>query len=70
MRWKYVVLLLLSPLPIKQTQGKMPKKPKIIEPIPPSMEEIVQSFFAKWPEPRDPSKGKKPKKTKTKQKSK
>ena len=48
----------------------MSKKPRIIEPIPASMEEIAQSFFAKWPEPRDPSKEKKQKKTaKTKQKS-
>ena len=47
----------------------MPRKPRIIEPIPASMEEIAQSLFAKWPESRDPSKEKKPKKTKTKQKS-
>jgi len=32
-------------------------------PIPVTMEEIAQSFFAKWPEPRNPSKEKKPKKT-------
>ena len=48
----------------------MPKKPRIIEPIPASMEEIVQSFFAKWPEPRDSSKEKKQRKTaKNKRKS-
>ena len=48
----------------------MGKRQKLIEPIPASMEEIVQSFFAKWPKPRDPSQEKKPKKNaKTKQKS-
>ncbi len=41
----------------------MPKKPKLIEPIPATMEEIVQSFFANHPKPRDPSKERKPQKT-------
>ena len=41
----------------------MSKKPRLIEPMPANMEEIVQSFFAKWPEPRDPTKEKKQKKT-------
>ncbi len=39
----------------------MPKKEKLIEPIPATMEEVVQSFFANHPKPRDPSK-EKPKK--------
>lgn len=48
----------------------MPRKSKLIEPIPASMEEIAQSFFAKWPEPRDPNKKKKQEKTtKAEQKS-
>ena len=42
---------------------KMPKKPKLIEPIPASMEEIAQSFFINRPKPRDPSKEEKQKKT-------
>ena len=37
---------------------QMPKKPRLIEPIPATMEEIVQSFFANHPKPRDPSKEK------------
>ena len=36
----------------------MPKKPKLIEPIPATMQEIVRSFFANDPKPRDPGKEK------------
>ena len=36
----------------------MPKKEKLIEPIPATMEKIVQSFFVNHPKPRDPSKEK------------
>ena len=37
----------------------MPKKPKLIEPIPATMKEVVKSFFANHPKPRDPEKEKK-----------
>ena len=36
----------------------MPKKEKLIEPIPATMEEVVKSFSANHPKPRDPKKGK------------
>ena len=36
----------------------MPKKPKLIEPIPATMQEIVRAIFADDPKPRDPEKGK------------
>ena len=36
----------------------MPKKEKLIEPIPATMEEVVKSFFANHPKPRDPEKEK------------
>ena len=36
----------------------MPKKEKLIEPIPATMEEVVRSFFANHPKPRDPEKEK------------
>ena len=37
----------------------MPKKEKLIEPIPATMKEVVRSFFANDPKPRDPKKEKK-----------
>ena len=40
----------------------MPKKPRLIEPIPATMEEIVQSFFVNHPKPRGLSKERKSKK--------
>ena len=36
----------------------MPKKEKLIEPIPATMREVVRSFFANDPKPRDPEKEK------------
>ncbi len=36
----------------------MPKKEKLIEPIPATMQEVVRSFFANDPKPRDPEKEK------------
>ena len=36
----------------------MPKKTKLIEPIPATMQEIVRAVFANHPEPRDPEKEK------------
>lgn len=36
----------------------MPKKEKFIEPIPATMDEIVEAIFANHPKPRDPSKEK------------
>ena len=36
----------------------MPKKDKLIEPIPATMQEVVRSFFANDPKPRDPEKEK------------
>ena len=36
----------------------MPKKEELIEPIPATMDEIVEAIFANHPEPRDPSKEK------------
>ena len=36
----------------------MPKKEELIEPIPATMEEIVEAIFANHPEPRDPEKEK------------
>ena len=36
----------------------MPKKEKLIEPIHATMEEVVKSFFANHPKPRNPEKGK------------
>lgn len=36
----------------------MPKKEKLIEPIPATMKEVVKSIFAKHPKPRDPEKEK------------
>ena len=32
----------------------MPKKEKLIEPIPATMKEVVRSFFANDPKPRNP----------------
>ena len=37
----------------------MPKKSKLIEPIHATMKEVVKSFFANHPKPRDPEKEKK-----------
>ena len=37
----------------------MPKKEKLIEPIPATMQEIVKVIFADDPKPRDPAKEKK-----------
>ena len=37
----------------------MPKKEKLIEPISATMKEVVRSFFANDPKPRDPEKEKK-----------
>lgn len=34
----------------------MPKKEKFIEPIRATMEEVIRSFFANDPKPRDPEK--------------
>ena len=34
----------------------MPKKSKLIEPIPATMKQVVKSFFAKDPKPKKPSK--------------
>ena len=36
----------------------MPKKEKFIEPIRATMQEVVRSFFANDPKPRDPEKEK------------
>ena len=36
----------------------MPKKEKLIEPIPATMDEIVEAIFANHPKPRDPDKEK------------
>ena len=36
----------------------MPKKEKLIESIPATMQEVVRSFFANDPKPRDPEKEK------------
>ena len=36
----------------------MPKKGKLIEPIRATMQEVVRSFFANDPKPRDPEKEK------------
>lgn len=36
----------------------MPKKEKLIEPIPATMDEIIEAIFANHPKPRDPSKEK------------
>ena len=36
----------------------MPKKEKLIEPIPATMKEVVKVVFAKHPKPRDPEKEK------------
>ncbi len=36
----------------------MPKKQKLIEPIPATMKEVVRSFFANDPKPRDSEKEK------------
>ena len=36
----------------------MPKKEKLIEPIPATMDEIVEAIFANHPKPRDPGKEK------------
>ena len=36
----------------------MPKKEKLLEPIHATMKEVVRSFFAKDPKPRDPKKEK------------
>ena len=36
----------------------MPRKPKLIEPIPATMQEIVRAIFADDPKPRDPAKEK------------
>ena len=33
----------------------MPKKPKIIEPIPATMDQVVKSFFTKDPKPKKSS---------------
>ena len=33
----------------------MPKKEELIEPIPATMDEIVEAIFANHPKPRDPS---------------
>lgn len=36
----------------------MPKREKLIEPIPATMQEVVRAIFANDPEPRDPGKEK------------
>ena len=40
----------------------MPKKEKLIEPIRATMQEVIRSFFANDPKPRDPEKEKQQKK--------
>ena len=40
----------------------MPKKEKLIEPIPATMKEVVRAFFANDPKPRDPGEGKRERK--------